>query len=333
MTTTAEPLTIVAPLPELAGGTAELERGTAELERGAAIPPGTDPDTFVSPDPLPLADAMYQEPYFTDIMATLRHYLRGGADTLAAGKSFLCYDRNDLNRRYEPDCYVAFGVDVAAIQARNGYMVWVAGKPPDFALEIASESTWRRDLTVKRRDYARIGIREYWRFDAWGRFYGAPLAGDRLVDGQYEPIPLEHRADGSIWGYSAVLDLYLCWDRGSLYFWDPKAGRFLHNLDRADAARQAAEAELAVTRNDLADTQGALSVTEDALAAARAGEQEARELLAAAEATIRRLRARLGDADGESDGDADAGGAAGESGGESDGDAGAGGAAGAGQEG
>ena len=331
MTTTAEPLTIVAPLPELAGGTAELERGTAELERGAAIPPGADPDTFVSPDPLPLADAMYQEPYFTDIMATLRHHLRDGTDTLAAGKSFLYYDRNDLNRRYQPDCCVAFGVDVAAIQARNGYMVWVAGKPPDFALEIASESTWRRDLTVKRRDYARIGIREYWRFDAWGRFYGAPLAGDRLVDGQYEPIPLEYRADGSIWGYSAALDLYLCWNRGSLYFWDPKAGRFLHNLDRADAARQAAEAELAVTRNDLAVTQGALSVTEDALAAARAGEQEARELLAAAEATIRRLWARLGDAGGETGSDADNG--ASESDGDGDGDADAGGAAGAGQEG
>ena len=307
MTTTAEPLTRAAPFPDLEGD-------TAALERGAAIPPGVDPDTFVSPDPPPLADAMYQEPYFTDIMTTLRHHLLDYAGTLISGDSFLYYDRNDLNRRYLPDCYVAFGVDVAAIQARNGYMVWAVGKAPDFALEIASESTWRRDLTVKRRDYARIGIREYWRFDAWGRFYGMPLAGDRLVDGRYEPIPLERRADGSIWGYSAALDLYLCWDRGNLYFWDPKAGRFLHNIGRADAARQAAEAELTVARNDLSVTQDALADTEGALAAARsgeretrAGEREARELLAAAEETIRRLQARLGDAAGASEGGADAG--------------------------
>lgn len=140
-----------------------------------------------------------------------------------------------------------------------------------------------------------------------GRFYGTPLAGDRLVDGRYEPIPLERRADGSIWGYSAALDLYLCWDRRNLYFWDPKAGRFLHNIGRADAARQAAEAELTVARNDLSDTQ-------DALAAARAGEREARELLAGAEETIRRLREWLGDAAGEAEGgssESDAGGAAG----------------------
>ena len=272
------------------------------MERGAAIPPGTDPDTFVSPDPPPLADAMYQEPYFSDIITTLRHYLMAYAGVLISGDSFLYYDRNDLNRRYLPDCYVAFGVDVAAIQARNGYMVWSVGKPPDFALEIASESTWRRDLTVKRRDYERIGIREYWRFDAWGRFYGAPLAGDRLVNGRYEPIPLEHRSDGSIWGYSAVLDLYLCWERGRLYFWDPKTEEFLHNIDSADEARQAAEAELAVTREERDAARAGERDARDELTAARTGEQNALDLLAAAEETIRRLRARLGDQDRDQEG-------------------------------
>ena len=68
-------------------------------------------------------------------------------------------------------------------------MTWIAGKPPDFALEIASKTTGQRDMVVKRRDYARIGIREYWRFDpTGGEFHDAPLGGDRLVDGGYVPI-------------------------------------------------------------------------------------------------------------------------------------------------
>ena len=277
------------------------------LAPGAFIPLDTDPDTFISPDPLPMPDAMTQEPFFTDFMSTLRHYLRQYADVLISGDSCLYYDRGNLNRRYEPDCYIAFGVDVAPIHARNGYMVWIAGKPPDFALEIASESTWRRDLGVKRRDYARMGIREYWRFDAEGQYYGAPLAGDRLVNGRYVPIPMERREDGSVWGYSAVLGLYLCWYEGWLYFWNPLTGTFLRNIDAAEDALvatqdqlEASQEALATTREQLTESQGALEASQDALAttqgrldAVRSGKQNALQELADAQEIIRRLQQQL----------------------------------------
>ena len=291
------------------------------LAPGAFIPLDTDPDTFISPDPLPMPDAMTQEPFFTDFMSTLRRYLRQYADVLISGDSCLYYDRGNLNRRYEPDCYIAFGVDVAPIHARNGYMVWIAGKPPDFALEIASESTWRRDLGVKRRDYARMGIREYWRFDAEGQYYGAPLAGDRLVNGRYVPIPMERREDGSVWGYSAVLGLYLCWYEGWLYFWNPLTGTFLRNIDAAEDALvatqdqlEASQEALATTREQLTESQDALEASQDALATtqgrleavrsgkqnalqqladARAGEEGARQELADAQEIIRRLQQQL----------------------------------------
>ena len=262
---------------------------------GAYIPKWVDPDTFISPDPLPMPDAMHQEPYFTDIMSTLRRHLRGQPDTLISGDSCLYYDRDNLNNRYEPDCYIAFDVDVDVIWPRNGYMTWVAGKPPDFALEIASETTWQRDMFTKRRDYARIGIGEYWRFDGTGGdYYPDALAGDRLIDGQYEPIQMKTEPDGTVWGYSAVLDLYLCWDSGWLFFWDPKTGGFLRNIDAADDARQAAEDALAATQGELAVTQGELAVTQEELTASRSAEQNASEQLEAAQETIRRLREQLG---------------------------------------
>ena len=242
------------------------------FQPGEYIPKWVDPDTFISPDPPPMPDAMHQEPHFTDIMTTLRRHLRGQPNTLISGDSHFYYDRSDLNRRYEPDCYIAFDVDVDAIWPRNGYMTWVAGKPPDFALEIASSTTGRRDMVEKRRDYARIGIREYWRFDpTGGDFHDAPLGGDRLVDGEYEPIPTQTEADGSIWGYCAVLDLWFCWDSGFLLFWDPETRSFLRNIDAADDDRQAAEDALAATQQQLS----------------------------AAEETIRRLRQQLAATDPE----------------------------------
>ena len=52
-----------------------------------------------------------------------------------------------------------------------------------------------------------MGIPEYWRFDETGEFYGARLAGDRLVDGSYEPLPIVELSEGVLEGYIEVLDL------------------------------------------------------------------------------------------------------------------------------
>ena len=263
-----------------------------DLLPGEPIPDWVDPDTFISPDPPPLPDAMHQEPHFTDVMSTLRRHLRKQPNwetTLISGDSHLYYDRDNLNNRYEPDCYVAFDVDVGAIWPRNGYMTWIADKPPDFALEIASKSTGHRDTVLKRHDYARIGIREYWRFDATGdEYHDAPLGGDRLVNGEYESIPTQTEPDGSIWGYSTVLDLWLVWDSGYLLFWDPSAREFLRNIDAADDDRQAAE--------------DARDAAEAALAAAMAELEVERAARRADQETIRRLRAQLDESEPRSGG-------------------------------
>lgn len=267
------------------------------LPRGGRIPEWADPDTFISPDTPPFPDAMHQEPSISDTMTTLR----GRPDwetTLISGNSFLYYNRDNLNDRYSPDCYVAFDVDIGTIWPRNGYMVWSAGKPPDFALEIASKSTGRCDTVLKRRDYARIGIQEYWRFDATGGdYHDAPLGGDRLVNGEYQPLPTQTEPDGSIWGYSEVMDLWLVWDSGYLLFWNPSAREFLRNIDAAEDDRQAAEDALAETQETLAGTQEALAGTREALAgtqqrleASRSAKERALAELEAAQETIRRLR-------------------------------------------
>ncbi len=90
-----------------------------------------------------------------------------------------------------PDWYISFNVDIAAIRYETSYNVWEIGKPPEFALEVASPSTFQRDIYEKPGLYARIGIQEYWMFDpTGGRLYGQPLAGFRLANGEYEPIEI-----------------------------------------------------------------------------------------------------------------------------------------------
>ena len=69
------------------------------------------------------------------------------------------------------------------------YRLWEEGKAPDFALEVASESTWREDLGRKRDLYAKLGIGEYWLFDPQGEFFDPPLRGLVLQNGEYGELP------------------------------------------------------------------------------------------------------------------------------------------------
>ena len=145
-------------------------------------------------------------------------------------------------RARRPDLLIAFGVSPADYRASNGYIVSEQGKPPDFVLEVASESTAEADVGAKRDYYAELGIPEYWRFDETGEFHGKRLAGDRLVNGQYQPMLIEELPDGVLQGYSAALNLNLRWDNGQLVWHDPATGRRIVTLDDERQARLSEQA-------------------------------------------------------------------------------------------
>ncbi len=190
-----------------------------------------------------------------------------------------------------PDLLIAFGVDPDRIIADRGYSIEQWGKPPDFVLEIASETTAENDVTVKRDDFAAFGIPEYWRFDpSGGEYYPAGLAGDRLVDGVYRPIGIVGADDRHSWGRSEALGLDICWEEGQLRWYDPAAGRYLRTFDEETEAHIAArnERDAAQSERDAAQSERDVAQSErDAERRARlAVEERAREL----EAEIRRLR-------------------------------------------
>lgn len=144
-----------------------------------------------------------------------------------------------------PDLVVAFGVNAQQIIDQWGYSIDEHGKPPDFVLEIASHHTYRNDIGPKREGYQTFGVPEYWRYDgSGGRWYPQALAGDRLVEGEYQPIPMEFEGTSS-WGYSEVLGLTLCWEAQKLRFWDPVESRYLStHAEEADARLADREARL-----------------------------------------------------------------------------------------
>lgn len=238
------------------------------------------PDDYVCPDPEPRE--MIQGPIINKSGYFVARHFSEQPDALVRAPCVVNYDPSDLNRRVEPDLCIAFGVDKEAVLRRNGHIIWEVGKPPDFVMEVASESTHARDTGFKRDLYAELEIGEYWRVDpTGGDLYGYPLAGDILENGAYREITLEQEADGMTWGYSPGLDLCLCWhpawdwdvdDETNLRFYDRKTGRYL--------------CDMTLVERRLASEQAARMVAEAAQMAAEVAR-------ASAEARVRQLEEQL----------------------------------------
>ena len=244
---------------------------------------------IVDPRDLPdereeVIDGMFQNPNLLEAVAILKVRYKDDPTVFVDAGTVICYNPENLNDRVFPDCYVAFGVPAGAIFAQNGYLIWQVGKAPEFALEVASESTARRDITFKRELYERIGVQEYWRFDpSGGDYYGEPIAADRMVEGSHKPVELVVNDAGMLSGYSEVLGLWLCVEElmhpiadhirmNRLLFYDSDAGAYLRNL---------------------AETEDTLAETEDALAETEYTLTETRQSLASAQSRIRELEAKL----------------------------------------
>lgn len=109
------------------------------------------------------------------------HYLIGTfvrirvPDGKVRGEKALCvFPRND----YEPDlCY--FGPEKSAMIEGDTMKFPI----PDFAIEILSPSTGKRDRGIKFEDYAAHGVREYWIIDPEREILEQYLPGS---DGTYE---------------------------------------------------------------------------------------------------------------------------------------------------
>ena len=241
-----------------AAATTTRRRTAATAPPPAAAPtPATDaplPQVARFPDFPPRNDMMNpRHLHDAAIQSALRMHLGNPDTTIVLGEVPIAREvsRGRAGVRI-PDLLIAFNVRRARILAQQGYAISEQGKPPDFVLEVASNTTSRVDETAKLLDYAAFGVTEYWLFDPdWGRRYAQGLMGWTLVNNSYTAIPIYEYAPGRHCGYSAVLGLYVCWEHGRLRWYDPVAG-YLRTHDEERDGRIAAEAEAERLRNELA---------------------------------------------------------------------------------
>ena len=177
--------------------------------------------------------------------------------------------------RVAPDVLVSFGVRK---RDRLSYVVADEGKPPDFVLEVASNSTWRRDYGEKRKTYEALGVREYFVYDARPEAVER-LAGFRLRRGVYEEVagsPIH--PDGPPGLHSEVLGLWAHLnERRGLRWYDPVTGEDLRTLTESEHRGDAeAEARQQAERRGNAEAEARRQAERERKAAERRADAETR---------------------------------------------------------
>ena len=200
-----------------------------------------------STDGLPMPESMVQGPPMRYTVSALDWVFKARRPGTCVAGDLLVYSegRPDADGRVRPetvapDVLVAFGVGE---RLRDSYVMWQEDKPPDFVMEIASESTWKRDRDEKPARYANLGVGEYFLYDPVGGRLEPRLQGYALHGGRYRRLREERLGNGERGVCSPVLGL-CAWLRGSrqeLRWYDPVTERNLEDYAEAQAGRDAAE--------------------------------------------------------------------------------------------
>ena len=222
---------------------------TPTIADGISPPPQEYSDWSNLPDPEPIEDGMRQYTTISKLDPLIAAHFAHRPDALIGRGGYLCWDPCDYDAKLAPDWFIAFGIDVAACIANNGYLTWRVGKPPDVIIEVATASTADADLGSKRDRYAQIGVPEYWRLDPTGGvLYGEPLVGERLVDGEYQRFAHYKDADDRILSHSPIMNIDLYWDGANFGIYDPVAREYPLGLIETRRERHAINSALAETR-------------------------------------------------------------------------------------
>ena len=260
-----------------------------ETELPTLTPPATaaaarEPEDVEYPEGNWIAQSIWHGKAVSQATVALDNHFRNRENVLVAMELLVYYEPGNNKVCLQPDLQVVFGVQRGN---RSSYKVWEEGKAADFVLEVASPSTADKDAQHKAQEYARIGVREYWRLDPTGSLLATPLQGWEANGESYHPVHPVASGARSGWLRSRVLGLELRSQRQDgatvLVFRDPRTGEeFDGDLAESERLRWAAE-ERASAEAELRQSAEERASAESKRASAeaerrRAAEERARAL-------------------------------------------------------
>ena len=199
-------------------------------------------------DGQPMASDVFEAREMVDSESVLRHRFKPRDDVYVGIDQLVYYTEGEDPKSVAPDVFVSF--DVPSYK-RDIYRIAEEGKPPDWVIEIASRSTYTKDLDEKKDLYEEMGVGEYWVYDPKGDMHDPRLRAWVLGPGGYEELADLKRPGLEVALWSEALGLEFHFDGTDLRMWDPVKQSYLPTLDLAieerdeeRRARLAAEARV-----------------------------------------------------------------------------------------
>ena len=192
-------------------------------------------------DGKPMAETEAHRDLMIDFILILKDYFENQEDVCVSGNMLMYYEEGNPKKVVAPDVFVAFGVEK---KQRRTYRTWEEGHTPDFVLEVASPSTFKKDIGQKKDIYVSVlAVKEYYIYDPLGQIVPS-FIGYRLIDGEYKEIALvDERLT------SEVLGLELGEIEDKLRLYNPKSSQWLltpaEEIKKVRTRAENAEAELA----------------------------------------------------------------------------------------
>jgi Uma2 family endonuclease len=190
-----------------------------------------------------MAETPLHRDVILDLIAMLKAHFAAEPDVYVSGNMMMYYVEENPEKSISPDVFVTRGIP--KLPERDIYQIWREGKGPDVVIEVTSRRTALIDQRRKFDLYRDVlKVREYFLFDPRERtLAGAPIAGFRLVQSEYQFIP-------KAWGRLVieVLGLHLESSGEQLRLYDPGRDAYLPTpaeiraaLEREAAQRLVAE--------------------------------------------------------------------------------------------
>jgi Uma2 family endonuclease len=216
----------------------------------------TIPQPTVAP-PLftpPAEEILYPDSHEDDMGESDLHYgllaylwsalqvLWGKNDTVyVAANMNLYYVEGRPEYYFTPDIMVLWGVPN---QRRKVYKLWEERVFPQVIIEVASDRTWKNDLSEKMKFYGEMGVEEYYVLYSED-FLPVPLMAYRQENGRLKPMYLPEDAV-----FSPRLGVEIRLTENGFRFFNITTQKFMPTLEESEAEVERLRAEIAALKEE-----------------------------------------------------------------------------------
>jgi len=169
------------------------------------------------------------------LTATLLAHFADRRDAKIFGDLMFYYEKGNPGKFVSPDLMICFGMETMPSRV---YKLWEEKIVPSVIVELASESTWDKDLTTKFALYERLGVKEYYIFDVEYKCLREPLMAYHRRDDEFVKVEI---AQGRV--FSSELGLELVDTGETLRLFNPATGQFLMTTEEMAARLAQLEAQ------------------------------------------------------------------------------------------